>query len=511
MNDLHEEARIALHGVWRQRWLALAVAWGVCLAGWLVLAFIPNRYESRARLFVQQQSMIQERLGVTPVERQRQIDNIRQTMISGINLEKVVRGTELARTVSNPADMAARVATLQEDIKVVAQQDNLFEVTASSAMAGASDAENARYAQAIVAELIDVFVTESIAGGRLETSQSLQFLDAQLAQRQQRLQDAEQRRMEFENRYMGVLPGVGSVSDRMAAARGELGQIDSQLTAAQSSLAAVNGQMAGTSASIAAPGTGTAGPAGARLATLEGQLADARARGWTDGHPDVIAIRNQMANARAAAAGEGRNGVSYGSPNPLYISLRSMQAEKQATVAALASRKAQLEGDMNRLMARQSADPGATAEQGKLDRDYQVLRTQYEKLLADREQIALRGQVDAETDAVVFRVIDAPTVPTAPAAPNRPLLLGLVLVLGIGAGIAAAFARGQLRGTYPTADRLARASGLPVIGAVGEVLSPGLRDERRRKLALFGGGSAALAAASGVMLAIEFVQRGGVA
>jgi uncharacterized protein involved in exopolysaccharide biosynthesis len=38
--------------VWNRRWLALAVAWAVCLLGWLVVAMIPNTYESRARIFV---------------------------------------------------------------------------------------------------------------------------------------------------------------------------------------------------------------------------------------------------------------------------------------------------------------------------------------------------------------------------------------------------------------------------------------------------------------------------
>jgi hypothetical protein len=29
------------------------VAWAVCLLGWLVVALIPNSYESKARIFVQ--------------------------------------------------------------------------------------------------------------------------------------------------------------------------------------------------------------------------------------------------------------------------------------------------------------------------------------------------------------------------------------------------------------------------------------------------------------------------
>ena len=49
MNGLYDEFKIAVHSVWNRRWLALAVAWGLCLLGWLVVALIPNSYESQAR------------------------------------------------------------------------------------------------------------------------------------------------------------------------------------------------------------------------------------------------------------------------------------------------------------------------------------------------------------------------------------------------------------------------------------------------------------------------------
>ena len=36
MDGLYEQLRIALHQVWRRRWLAMAVAWGVAVLGWLI-------------------------------------------------------------------------------------------------------------------------------------------------------------------------------------------------------------------------------------------------------------------------------------------------------------------------------------------------------------------------------------------------------------------------------------------------------------------------------------------
>ncbi len=504
MNGIYDEVRVAVHAIWTRRWLALAVAWGVCVLGWLVVSQIPSRYESRARIFVQMQSILPPGMNGGQPDQRRDVDSIRQTLASAVNLEKVVRGTDLANTVANDRDVADRVAGLQQAIKVTAQQDNLFEITATAA--------TPKLARAVVQKLIDVFVEENLSGDRNQTSTSLRFLDGQLDERRRQLADAELKRAEFQNGYLGALPGTGSVSDRIGAARVALSQVEGDLAAASSSLAAVNGQMAGTPQSV--PGlagpAATAGPARARVATIQGQLADARGRGYTENHPDVVALQGQLAQATAAARGEplSGGGGAAGSPNPLYLSLRSMQAEKQAQVASLQMRRGQLQGDLDQLNAKLAGDPAVAAEQGQIERDYQVLKDQYDQLLANREQIALRGQAQTQTDAVRFSVIDPPTAPRTPAAPNRPMLLTGVLLAGLMAGVGAAFAMGQVNATFATAARLERASGMTVLGQVGEMLTRLQVEQRRRRLRLFAGGAGALAVAYVALLGVEMLQRG---
>lgn len=501
MSGLYDEMLIALHGVWNRRWLALGTAWGICLVGWLVVALIPNSYESKAKVYVETQSILPGQIGITPVEQQKSLDQVRQTLTSAANLEKVVRGTDLAQTVSNDREVAAKVSALREKIKVVAQADaNMFEISAAMSDTGLSDGANARIAAQVVQKLIDIFEEDNIAGDRDETRQSLTFLDAQLAARGKQLQAADQRRVEFEQKYMGLLPGVGSISDRMNAARTEINAIDSQLIPAQSALAAMNGQLAGTPATIAGAAGGVSS-----LGSVQAEIAQARARGWTDNHPDMIALRRQA----AAMAGQGsRSAGGGGTPNPAYLSIKSMQAERGATVAALQSRKSQIQADLNAMAARQTAEPGVASEQERLDRDYQALKTQYDKMLADREAVRLRGDVQSETDAVKFRVIDPPSQSSTPAAPNRPLLLLGILIVGIGGGVGAAFAMGQLQATFPTAARLEKAAGLPVIGAITETLTLAQHEVRKQRMKWFMGASAGLAGVCLLLVAVEFVQRG---
>ena len=498
MNGLYEEIRIAVHAIWTRRWIALAVAWGVCLLGWLFVSQIPSRYDSRARVFVQMHSVLP---GDQQSSTQDDIDTVRQTLTSAVNLEKVVRGTDLAQTVSSDRDIAARVAGLQGAIKVVAQQNNLFEITTTSG--------SPKLAKAITQKLIDIFIEQNLSDDRSQNSTSLAFLDQQLQQRQKALQDAEAKRADFQNRYLGSLPGSGSVSDRISAARTQMAQVDGDLAAASSSLAALNGQMAATPQTIAGAGIAAGlGPARARVAAIQGQLADARGRGYTENHPDVVALKAQLAQATAAAKGEPMPAGGGGTPNPLFLSLQSMLADKQSAVAALRMRKQQLQGDLDTLSAKIAGDPEVAAEQGQIDRDYQVLQDQYNQLLTQREQVAIRGQAQTQTDAVKFSVIDPPTSPTSPTAPNRPLLLTGVLLAGIVCGIGGAFALAQVQSTFPTQQRLEKAAGMPVIGSIGEMLTRAQSDLRRQRLKWFAGAAGALGASYVLLLGVEMLQRG---
>ncbi|HEX9946417.1 MAG TPA: XrtA system polysaccharide chain length determinant [Allosphingosinicella sp.] len=509
MDGLYEQIRIAIHQVWRRRWLALAVAWSICVLGWLAIALIPNTYESKSRVFVQMQSILPNQVGITIQEREGDLNRVKQTLTSSENLAKVIRRTELNTLVASERDLAVQVGKLREAIKVTAQPDNMFEISATAKVSGFSNRQNAKLAAAVVQGLLDIFVEQNLAGDRDEANQSLAFLDQQLKARESQLQEAEQRRVEFEQRYLGLLPGEGSIASRMAAARAELAGIEQQLMQAQSSLAAMRSQLGATPSSMPVIGGESGGGARGQLAALEAQLAQSAAQGWTDSHPDVVRLRNQIARLRPLAAREPAGAGSM--PNPSWVSLRAMVAEKEGQVSAAATRKAQLQADLGQLGTRQASEPGVAAEQERLNRDYDVLKKQYDKLLEDRDQVRLRTDVRSQTDAVKFKVIDPPSHPSVPLTPNRPLLLTLILFVGLAAGAGAAFVLGQIQTTFPTQTRLADATGLPVLGSIGEVFTEAKRSRHRQRLIWLGGGGAALGAAWAVLLAVEFWQRSTVA
>lgn len=502
MNSVVDEIRIALHAVWNRRWLALAIAWGICVLGWLVLAMVPNSYESKARIFVQMYDPLADELDLKGGDRKRAIDRVSQTLTSSVNLQKIIRQTRIGEDVSTPRQMDGAVAALEKSVKVVSDDANIFEITAVSNNGGLSDTENAKLAQDIVQKMIDLFREENLAGGRGELSESIAFVNQQLADRQKDLEAAEQKRLAFEAQHPELARGSAGVIQRLESSRAELRGVEADLSAAQSTLASINGQLAGTPATIAVAGPG--GGARGALGQAQADLAALRGRGMTESHPDVIALKNQITALRATALTD-TGGVS-GAPNPAYTSLQSMKIERQATVQALMARRGSLQAEIAAVSAQNINNPELAAEAQRISRDYDVLKQQYDKLLEDRERIRLRGQVETERSSVKFEVVDKPSAPRAPSAPNRPILLLGILIAGLGAGAAAAYGVNQLRGGFATTAKLQKATGLPVLGAISLVTTTAAREAQRRSNKLFYAATAGLCVLFAVLLVVEFVQ-----
>lgn len=502
MNQLLEELRAGIWAVWNRRWLALAIAWGICLLGWLAVALIPNKYESETRIFVQLDDVLAEQIGIGAASRARDIDRIRQTLISSVNLEKVVRGTRIGDSVTAPIDMEAAIEQLTRDIEVVSEGENIFEITASSGRGDLSDSENAELAQVIAQQMIDIFREENLGGARGDMQDSIEFLNQQLADREAELAAAEDRRLAFEAEHPELMGGAQAIAAQLAATRSELRSVEADLAAAQSALAGLDGQIASTPRVLVTPGSG--GPQ-ANLAQAEANLAALRARGLTDEHPDIVAAQRTVANMREAAQGAS---APTGTNNPAYTTLQTMRVERQSNVLSLQSRAAALRSEIASITASQAREPGAAAEATRISRDYEVLRQQYDQLLQDREELRLRGQVETERSAVQFEVVDPPTTPRVPAAPNRPLLLIGVLIVGLGAGAGTAYALSKLGSTFATASQLERNLGLPVIGTISHTFTEAGRELRAKRLKYFAAGVGGLGIMFVVLMGVEFVQRG---
>jgi uncharacterized protein involved in exopolysaccharide biosynthesis len=112
--------------------------------------------------------------------------------------------------------------------------------------------------------------------------------------------------------------------------------------------------------------------------------------------------------------------------------------------------------------------------------------------------------MEAASGVADFRLIDPPRVSPQPVAPNRFLLLPLVLLASLAAGLAASFIYSQIRPTISDLRSLRELTGLPILGTVSMVISDEMKRLQKRDLVRFGGGVLGLVGSYGAALLLLF-------
>jgi polysaccharide chain length determinant protein (PEP-CTERM system associated) len=502
-----------LHAIWRRKWIVALAAWAVCIVGWTVVAMIPSRYESTARVYVDADQLLTPLLrGITvDVDPGQQLDVLQHTLLSRPNMEQLMHMADLDRTVKTAADKDALIQRLIQQIVIIPQTRNLFVISYQDT--------NPTTARNVVQSLLTIFAENTAGTQRAQMDNAQRFLNDQIALYEQQLRDAEKRNADFRGAHLEVLSGAAS-SAAIDSLRKQLEQTKNDLQDAIVKRDEVQKNIDGlvpvssldaTSATAAI----AAGPnAEQRLVTLQQQLVDLRLRD-TDQHPDVIALKNQIgalsaeiAAARGlksggatSASGEG-GAVRTRVSNVVYDQVRIRLLDAQSQVVSLQRRADQAQAELDRVTAIAQSQPGVDAQMEDMDRDYGILKKNYEELLSRREATNLAEAADTTADKIQFRIVDAPQVPTVPFAPNRPLLFSVVMMAGVLGGLAIPILLTQIDRSYASLQRL-RGLGLPVLGGVTYVSLFKSKSQGMMETAGFGASAVALMMIYGVLIVLS--------
>src|SRR6516162_7093027 len=178
------------------------------------------------------------------------------------------------------------------------------------------------------------------------------------------------------------------------------------------------------------------------------------------GRGDEIIGRECRKSRQRASKGQIANGA--------YDQIKVKLVEAEAAVAAVQRRLSEAETQQAKIEKIAQSAPGVLVQAQDLDRDYGVLKRNYTELVARRESTQIANAADTETEKIQFRIVDPPQVPVVPAAPNRPLLVTIVLALGVGAGLVAPLLVMQLDRSFATLGQL-RNLGIPILGSVSRL------------------------------------------
>lgn len=517
MNQIYFQFVSQALSIWRRRWYAIAVAWLACGLGWTMVASLPDKYESSARIYVDMDTMLGPLMRGLAVEMNmfQQIDIMQRTLLSRPNMEKVVLLTDLDLRVHTEGEKQALIEGLAKSIKVEQQGRNLFKVSYQDT--------DPNMTKRVVQAVLQIFVESNLGASRKDMQTTQRFLEAQVRDYEKQLEEAESRRAKFTRENMGLLPGDGAnYYSQMQNMRKQLETTEAQISEAETTRNELRQQLASLPATVQIDrgdyGSGmSAGPESdtqMRILQLEKVMDDLLMR-YTDKHPDVLTtkrrleqLREKMQEEQAAMAqmapdpGQpARRSASM--PNPVYEQVKLQLVQQETQIATLKQRVLRDRAEIDKWAKMAQLVPQVEQEMAKLNRDYTIIRDGYQQFRSRQESARLANDLETKAQKVQFRIIDPPQVPLAPSGPNRQIYLSMVLIAGLGVGIAFAFLVGQINQTFSTIQRLRSTFALPVLGGISAVLSPRERRRRVRELLTFSTVTASLVMAYVGLVSIE--------
>jgi len=480
---------------WQFRWYGLGIAWAVCLIGWIVVALIPNEFQASAQVYIDTDTLMKPLLRnlVVNTDTQQEIDIMLRTMMTSPSMERVVRATNPHADKMSTAEMQDAVAKLSSKVSLkTLGTRNLYQI-------GYSD-PNPVYAESVAQTLLSVMVDSNVGDQRRESDDARSFLDTQIAAYERKIAASDKRKSDFRVQHFDVFmenSDTESIRNQIAQAQGQIDEISARRNSLAAQLGAtkptldINGP-----APVSIGGAGTVENKRQQLGIARAHLDELRAH-YTDDYPDVV-LQKQLVARLTAQISQKSNPEEDPSlqsvANPSYVMLRTKLADEEVNLAVardhLASAQKRLQDS-----TKNAVDSIAIHRQyDSLDRDYQALKKNYEALVERREAANITQAAGDQQSSMVFRVVDPPAVPNRPSAPNRLVLNFLVLVAGIGAGIAASVALGRVSGRFMTVEQLGQAFALPVLGAITIARTAADVVRTRRATSFFAAGAGALVA-----------------
>lgn len=514
MHELLHIFRNEVRGAWRYRWIAIAVAWGICVLGWAAVYSLPNIYEARAQVYVDAQSRLAEvmgQVGVSPGVGAR-VFVVRAAMLGIPQLERVARETGLHERATTAEEEEALYEYLTENIVVdtgrSSQSSNLYTITFED--------HDRDMALAVVRTLLDTFVEDVLELKETGTEQVDNYLTGQLTYYEDRLEEAEQKLADFKKGNVGLLPGEnGGVFERLQQEMAQLRLVQQDLAIERDRRDELRRQLQSETPYLpegAEQKNGAKVP-GSRLADrisdLEKQRSDLLLT-FTERHPDIIALNEQLQQLYAqqdserAALARGNGGMegAANATNPVYQTAQIALNDSSVRIVALQSKLGQHRTTVEELQEQIGTIPEVEAQLAALTRDYDQYRSLYSEILLRKERERM-GKVDDNSDVVNFNVTAPPTVGLEPVGPKRTLLIVGVLIFGFGCGGGISFLLNRAHPVFHDIQELRRFMGRPVLGQVSLTLLGEQRSARRAAAASFAAATAGLIALFGGVLILQ--------
>jgi polysaccharide chain length determinant protein (PEP-CTERM system associated) len=507
MEELLAQLQSLVRGAWKYRWYAVTIAWLVSVVGFILVYKLPDNYQATARVFVDTQSMLKPLLaGMTTIPNvEQQVSIMSRTLLSRPNVERVIRMVDLDLKNTSGKDRERMIEELMTKIKIGGTaQNDIYSLAYSD--------DDPKLAKDIVQALLTIFVEGSFGNKKQDSTKAIVFIEGQIKLYEEKLVFAENALKDFKLKNMSLLPRQGSDSgSKLFEVNDNLSQAKLELSEAVQARDAIRREVMSTENALTTnnPALTINPEIDERIQVLNKNLDSLRLQ-FTDQHPDILSAKRlieQLELRKTEEAKLRKPNRELSAANPVIQQLKISLAIAEARVASMRARTDEYLNRSARLQALSTAAPEIETQLSQLNRDYEINKENYAKLVASRESAKLSGDLNTTTEMMTFRVVDPPSVPLTPAGPPRLRLFSLVFLAALAIGIASSVLMSKIRPTFLSQIDLLEATGLPILGIISMKWTDSERARQKKSLYAFALSSIGLVLFYAALMSFMYVKR----
>ena len=436
-NDSTNQLAAFWHTVRHYRgWISLGTVL-LSLAGFTFVLLLPDRYKATTTILVDPQKVSEKYVSPTvnsdPGQR---LTTITQQVLSSTRLQQIIDDMHLYPELRGKVSREELIDLMRKDITITVKQGSS---SGLSAFTIEYEGRQREQVAQVANQLAASFIEWNVKSREQQSQDTTEFLDAQLKEAKQNLEQQEARLSAFKLRHLGEMP------EQQPANMQALTQLQAQFQANADSLNRLEVERTLLSRGLESPNTGEvkSTPVLTERAKLEAerrklraQLQDLQNR-YTSAHPEVVDTASQLQRVEdrlKALPPDQPVAAEVHDSTAVTVRLQLLDRETQR----LTQEQQRLTAQMASYRSKVDAVPVREQEMAELNRNYSVSKDHYQSLLDKTFSAGMAADLEKKQQAEHFTILDLAQVPEKPFKPKRGLmLLGAFLgALAVSLGVA---------------------------------------------------------------------------
>jgi protein tyrosine kinase modulator len=495
----------------RHRWLFILPFITITIGTALYSLTLPDIYRARSSVLVEApkvpESFVQSTVSTRMQERLR---TITQQIKSRTRLEQVARELGLISSALGEKALDAYMAMMSNNIEVTVQGagNDIFIVS--------YEGPEPRTVMVVANKLVSLFIDDNLKMREQYAEGTTEFLESELQRVEKLLQAQEKTVAEYKQRFIGELPAEQDANQRtLDRLQMQLQTIATTLESVRTRKSFILRQLSMQDSEAALSPTGatrsSGEPTGLAQQLEQRRLALATLqRIYTDTYPDIIRLKQEIAELEAHLAAQDTRSQTVESVPPAGIAARNISRQQQQELEQIDLEEGKLRQQQANIQEQIAAYEKKVANAARreqellvLTRDYDSTRKDYDSLLARRQQAQIAENLEKRQKSEQFRVLDEARIPTKPWKPQRFKILLTGMGLGLAMGVGAVFLAVYLDQGFHDLEDLEQFTNLPVLATIPLLMTTVEQHKQRLKRRCFW--AACLLIPSVTMMAVHFL------